>query len=93
VLFWVYMLRCVDGALYTGHTDDLERRIAQHQSGEREGFTLTRRPVKLVFAQEFSSRAEALERELQIKGWSHRKKVALIRGEWETVSRLARGKR
>jgi predicted GIY-YIG superfamily endonuclease len=93
VPFWVYILRCADGALYTGQTDDLERRIAQHQSGEFAGFTSSRRPVKLVFAQVCASRVEALNFERQIKGWTHKKKVALIRGEWETVSRLAGGRR
>ncbi len=42
--FWVYMLRCADGSFYVGHTDDLERRLAEHHSGERAGYTSTRRP-------------------------------------------------
>ena len=47
-MFWVYILRCSDGSYYTGHTDNLESRIAQHQSGECEGYTATRLPVELV---------------------------------------------
>jgi len=87
--FWVYILRCADSSYYTGHTDNLEERIAKHQMGEIEGYTSTRRPVKLLFSEEFSTRAEALAVERQIKGWTRRKKEALIRGDWSEVSRLA----
>jgi len=91
--FWVYMLRCSDGSYYTGHTDDLEKRVAEHQTGEISGYTSTRRPVELVFDQEFATREEALSAELQIKGWSRKKKEAMIRGDWKEVQRLAWGKR
>ena len=89
--FWVYILKCADGSYYTGHTDNLERRVAQHHSGEIPScYTFTRRPVKLAFTQECSSREEALMAELRIKGWSRAKKAALINGDWEQVSRLAK---
>lgn len=68
--FNVYILRCNDGSHYTGHTDDIETRLASHTSGEIGGYTSTRRPVTLVFMDEFPTRYEALERERQIKGWS-----------------------
>jgi predicted GIY-YIG superfamily endonuclease len=87
--FWVYILRCADGSYYTGHTDNLEKRIAEHQAGEIEGYTSTRLPVKLVFSQEFSSREEVLTCERQIKGWNRKKQEALMRGDWAEVSRLA----
>lgn len=88
--FWVYMLRCKDGSYYTGHTDDLERRVAQHAFGFfTDCYTFARRPVALVFAQEHATRLEALAAEQQIKGWSRKKKEALIRGDWAEVSRLA----
>jgi len=91
VSFWVYMLRCSDGSYYTGHSDDLERRIAQHVAGEIPScYTFGRRPVDCVYTQEFSTREEALASERQIKGWSRKKKEAMIRGDWEEVSRLAR---
>lgn len=89
--FWVYILRCADNSYYTGHTDNLEKRIAEHQAGEIEGYTSSRLPVTLVFSEEFSSREEALSHERQIKGWSRRKKEALMRRDWAEVSRLARG--
>ena len=88
--FWVYILRCADDSYYTGHTDDLEVRLAKHVSGELSGYTSTRLPVKLVFSEQFSTREEALTCERQIKGWSRKKKEALMRGDWAEVSRLAR---
>lgn len=88
--FWVYILRCADDSYYTGHTENLEKRIAEHQTGEIEGYTHTRRPVELVFSEEFPSREEALTRERQVKGWSRKKKEALMRGDWAEVARLAR---
>jgi predicted GIY-YIG superfamily endonuclease len=87
--FWVYILRCADNSYYTGQTDNLEKRIAEHQAGEVVGYTSARLPVVLVFSQEFPSREEALAAERQIKGWSRRKKEALMRGDWAEVSRLA----
>ncbi len=86
--FWVYMLRCSDGSYYVGHTDDLERRVAQHQSGEVAGYTHRRRPVELVWSQDFSSREAALAAERQIKGWSRAKKEVLAAGDWDELRRL-----
>lgn len=87
--FWVYILHCNDGYYYTGHTDNLEVRISQHQTGESDGYTSTRRPVSLLWSQECATREEALAAELQIKGWSRKKKEAMMRGDWAEVSRLA----
>ena len=89
--FWVYLLRCHDGSYYTGHTDHLEQRIEQHASGAFAGcYTFQRRPVELVFAQELATREEALSAERRVKGWSRRKKEAMMRGDWDEVSRLGR---
>jgi LAO/AO transport system kinase len=90
--FFVYMLRCADGSFYVGHTDELERRVAQHQAGEIPGYTHERRPVKLVWMQEMATREEALGGELRVKGWSRAKKQALIAGDWDRVSELARSR-
>ncbi len=90
--FWAYMLHCHGGAFYTGHTDDLEQRMAQHNAGNFPGFTRDHLPVVLVWSQEFTPRIEALEAERRIKGWSRKKKLALIRGDWEAISRYARNK-
>ena len=83
--FWVYILQCSNGTYYTGHTDDLEKRIAQHQQGEIKGYSSKRLPINLVFCADFPSRDEAFSRERQIKGWSHRKKQALIDGNWHKL--------
>lgn len=90
--FWTYILHCRGGKFYTGHTDDLERRMSQHQSGLLAGFTLDHQPVELVWSQEFVTRYEAVTAERQIKGWSRAKKLALIRGDWERISALAKSK-
>ena len=65
--YYVYMLRCSDGSYYVGHTNDLEHRLAAHERGAIEGYTLLRRPVELVFSDQFSTRLEAFHRERQIK--------------------------
>jgi predicted GIY-YIG superfamily endonuclease len=88
--FWIYILRCSDGSYYTGHTDNLEKRIAEHQAGESEGYTSSRLPVTLMFSQDFSTRDQALACEIQIKGWSRKKKEAMMKGDWAEVSRLAK---
>ena len=88
--FYVYILRCADDSYYVGHTDDLEKRLAAHQRGEIPGYTCVRRPVQLVFTEEFSSREDAFERERQIKGWSRRKKEALIEQDWKGLRNLAK---
>ncbi|MGN6056979.1 MAG: TrmH family RNA methyltransferase [Sphingomicrobium sp.] len=83
------MLRCSDGSYYAGHTDNLEARLAAHQSGLIKGYTQKRRPVTLLWSQDFSERDEAFRAERQIKGWSRAKKEALIRGDWPAIQRLA----
>jgi len=90
--FWTYILRCSDMSYYTGHTDNLEQRIGQHQLGEVDGYTAKRRPVQLVFSQEFSTREEALAAELQVKPWSRAKKEALIRGDWKGLQLASKKK-
>ena len=89
--FFVYMLRCADRSYYVGHTDDLERRIAQHHAGEIDGYTQQRRPVELVWSQEAATRDEALLAERRIKGWARARKEALINGDWSAIQRQARG--
>ena len=91
VSFWVYILQCADGSYYTGHTDNLETRLAMHRSGAIPGYTRNRRPVTLAFSSEFATREEAFVRERQIKGWSHRKKKALVAGDWDALARYSLG--
>ena len=88
--FWAYMLYCADRSFYVGQTDDLDARLSAHQSALIPGYTSTRLPVKLVWSSEFPTRYEAIQAERQIKGWSRAKKLALIRGDWNLISELAR---
>ncbi len=90
--FYAYLLRCNDGSYYAGHTDDLELRFAQHQSGALGGYTAKRRPVVHVWSDSFATRDEAFFVERKIKGWSRAKKEALISGDWNLISQLARGR-
>ena len=66
--FYVYMLLCADGSIYTGHTDNLQARLAAHHDGDFRGYTLRRRPVKLIFQEQFPTRDEAFRAEREIKG-------------------------
>ena len=91
--FFTHILRCADGKYYTGHTDDLERRIAQHHVSEYCDFTSRRRPVELIWASDFPSRYEALSAELEIKKWSKAKKEALAASDWQRLSYFARSPR
>ena len=91
---FAYMLRCRDGSYYVGSArggwNALERRVNEHNAGAFGGYAKNRRPVELVFHQEFQRITDAIAAERQIKGWSRAKKEALIRGDWELVSKLAR---
>ena len=87
---YVYILKCSDGSYYTGSTTDLERRIQQHQVGEGANYTKRRRPVKLIYFEEYDRIDVAFYREKQIQGWSRRKKEALIEGRLEDLPLLAK---
>ncbi|QIK77639.1 GIY-YIG nuclease family protein [Sphingomonas piscis] len=88
--FWVYILRCGDGSYYTGHTDDLDKRMAEHQQGLGSDWTKRRLPVGLAWCEVMTSRLEALEAEHRIKPWSRAKKEGLIARDWARVSYFAR---
>lgn len=88
---YVYILRCADGSYYVGSTrKTLDERVGEHNGGAYRGYTFTRRPVQLVWSQEFPNAVDAIACERQIKGWSRAKKEALIRGDWQRVSALAK---
>ena len=86
---YMYILLCSDGSYYTGSTNNLELRIAQHQAGEGANHTRKRLPVKLVYYEEYSRIDEAFHREKQVQGWSRIKKEALIKGTPELLPELA----
>jgi len=89
-MFFVYILKCSDGSYYTGHTENLEARLAQHhQRYYPSCYTFNRLHIELIFQQAHVTRAEALAAEQQIKGWSRKKKEAMMKGDWAEVSRLS----
>jgi putative endonuclease len=84
--YYVYILLCSDNSYYTGVTNNIERRIAEHNADDsRISYTSKRRPVVLKFCEEFNDIKQAIELEKQIKGWSRRKKEALISENWEKL--------
>ena len=81
--YYAYLLPCSDGSCCVGHTNGLEQRLAAHEKGAMEGYTLSRRPVELVFGDQFSKRQGAFRRERQIQGWSKARMETLIKGDWD----------
>lgn len=76
---YTYILKCRDGSLYTGWTNDIERRLKAHNEGYGAKYTKSRRPVELVYYEEFDTKEEAMRREYRIKHLSRKKKELLIR--------------
>ena len=92
--YFVYILECANGTFYTGSTSNLSDRILAHKSGaDPKSYTYWLRPVKLVWAEEFESRVEALNIEKHIKGWSHAKKQALINNDFEEIHQIVKQER
>lgn len=89
-LYYVYILKCSDGLTYTGITYDISRRLEEHQKGMNKGsFTYKRRPVELIFHQEFNDIKQAILFEKKIKKWSAKKKYALANGKFDLIQILA----
>ena len=87
----VYILRCADGSYYVGSTkQDVEARVWEHNNLPLDGYTARRRPVGLVFAETYERITDAIARERQIKGWSRRKKEALIALNYAGLPELSR---
>ena len=87
----VYMLRCADGSFYVGSTKQaVEARVWEHNNLPIDGYTARRRPVELVFSESYDLIIDAIARERQIKGWSRRKKEALIAMRYEALPGLSR---
>ncbi len=87
---YMYILRCANGQYYTGSTNNIGRRIAQHLNGEGSNFSYKHLPFELVYTEEFQTIDDAFNREKQIQKWSRVKKEALIRGDFEELKRFAR---
>ena len=88
--YFVYILLCSDGLTYTGITDNISRRLREHQDGKNtNAFTYKRIPVQLIFQQEFNDVLQAIYFEKKIKKWSARKKLALANGDFDLLQILA----
>jgi len=89
-MYFVYILRTSSNTLYIGQTNDLEKRLKEHQSKSSKSAKYVRYfdSVKLVYSEEFSTREEAMKREWQLKRWSRVKKEALVVGKTTLLKRL-----
>jgi putative endonuclease len=86
----VYILKCNDGSYYTCVTNDIDRRLYEHQNGENiTCYTFKRRPLVLVFCENIPNISHAIEFEKQIKGWTRKKKEALIENNWKKLKDLS----
>ena len=76
---YTYILKCKDGSLYTGWTNDLEQRVAAHNTGKGAKYTKARRPVELVYFEEFETKEQAMKREYAIKQMARKDKLEQVR--------------
>ena len=91
--YYVYILQCKDGSYYTGVTNNIERRLWEHESGYNAGcYTFDKRPVELKYCERSHDIRQAIAWEKQLKGWSRKKKEALFKEDWEEIKRLAKSK-
>lgn len=74
-MWYVYILLCADNSLYTGITNDIDKRLADHKAGIGGAYTRSHKPVKILYTEQASSRSDALKRELEIKSWTRKKKI------------------
>lgn len=79
-MYFVYLLECSDGSIYTGISTDVERRFTEHTKGTGGHFTRSRIPTKILYTEEHPSRGAALKREYEIKSWPRAKKLELVNG-------------
>ena len=92
--YYVYILQCSNGTFYTGSTSNPQERVFDHVSGfDPKAYTFQLRPVKLVWAEEFEIRIDALSIEKQIKGWSHAKKQALVEENFKEIHQIVKQER
>ena len=91
--YWIYVLKCNDDSYYTGVTNNIEGRIWEHNNDQdKRHYTYKRRPVKLVYCEDYNDINSAITREKQIKRWTRKKKEALISSDFNELIKLAKGK-
>lgn len=77
-MYYIYLIQCEDGSIYTGTTNDLERRFKEHKDKIGGHYTQSHKVEKFLYTEQFPTRSAAMKREAQIKGWRRKKKLALI---------------
>ena len=77
-MYYTYLARCSDNSLYTGYYAHLDARENKHNKGEGAKYTRSRRPIKIIYFEKYTTRSEAMKREIQIKGWTKAQKENLI---------------
>ena len=91
--YYVYILLCSDGSYYTGMTNSVEKRLDEHNQGlDPTCYTFSRRPVVLKYSMFYQYVNDAIRREKQIKGWTRKKKEALINEDYEELKRLSKNR-
>jgi len=85
--YYVYVILCKDNSFYTGYTKDLDSRMRLHMNGKASRYTRMHRPKKIVYVEEFDSRAKAMKREKRIKRLKHSQKLALIKSQTKPIKR------
>lgn len=89
-IYYVYILKCSDNSFYTGVTNDVERRLLEHNNSEdKSAYTFRKRPVELVWFETYNDINQAIEKEKQIKGWNRKKKQALIDDDFDLLVELS----
>jgi putative endonuclease len=78
-MYYVYLLECKDGTLYTGITTDVERRFKEHKDGKGGKYTRAKKVVRVLHTEKFADRSKASKREAEIKRWSHSEKLDIIK--------------
>lgn len=77
-MWFVYVLLCSDGSLYTGSTNDPDKRFLDHRNGKGGKYTRSHKPIKRVYLEQLDSKSAALKRELEIKSWNRKKKIEVL---------------
>ncbi len=91
--YYVYIVLCTDGSYYTGVTNDIDRRVKEHNIGfDTDSYTYMRRPVELKYIEQFDDIDKAIQKEKQIKGWSKKKKEALIEENCDLLKKYSKKK-
>ncbi len=80
-MWYVYILLCADNSLYTGSTNNLEKRFLDHRSGKGGRYTRSHKPLRIIYQEKLNSKSEALKREIEIKSWNRKKKIKILERE------------